>query len=275
MHGYEFNCCSMLDNYKQAIDYGSELAFYDLGLFYIEFDEGRGIEELLNGNLNNFAEDSMKIYNIGKKYLEKSFELGYSLACLDLASSPLNTSDDTINYYLKGIELNDISSMISLAKVYLFFDKIENMELLYKKAIELFDINAIILLSDYYYKNENDLCKSRELDKLLLKYCSYDEKYRCEYVYEKFKPIELFMYLNEFIGENKSVNFIVEEQIRKLRNTDEINNFYNKVAFAKRFNVVSECIICFNECLVLCFNCAHLCCENCYSKVSVCPLCRK
>ena len=283
---YAFNCCLMLDNYNEAIKLGNNIASYELGLFYMEWNdesnETNNFDVIINNiiNPNNWSDTKKKFYNIGKKYLLKSAEHGNPNAYSELAVSAFNSNEDIINYYFKAIELNDVSSMTNLGKVYLCLGKIDEMKKMYEMAISLFDINAIVILSEYYYKVEKNLEKSRELDKLLLKFCLYEENYRCEFVYEKFKPIELFVFLNELVdegfndGNNVHINYIITEKIKNLRNTPEINNYYNKISFAKKFNIISECIICYNECLVLCFNCAHLCCQTCYSKVSVCPLCR-
>ena len=118
------------------------------------------------------------------------------------------------------------------------------------------------------YRNDNNF---EFMKRCYIKAIVLNDNYSMRMLAKYTEKVELFVILNKITHKNK----IIDLELTKLRKTKAVNQYINKLNFAKEHNIVKECPICYETKLSICVdNCMHTVCEDCYTKITKCPFCR-
>jgi tetratricopeptide (TPR) repeat protein len=176
-------------------------------------------------------------------------------------------------YMEKGISLNCRDIICDYAKYQGSVKKdFAKMKELYLHGIALHSTNASAQLANHYINVEHDVEQAKKYHIICLENYDSTQEINHTTIFDKYKPIELYLLLNNL----KNKNHIVTNKLKELRNSKIVCRYHNVLANSEKFNIIADtCLICHEEEKKgLTFDCGHICCVDCYVKVEVCPVCK-
>jgi len=212
-----------------------------------------------------------------REYLDEAIKLGSTDALTFYAIYYKKNYDNAKaeEYFLQAIKLNNENAMYEYS-LYLIENKfhvdekdIKNIEKYLLYLIEKKHEKSYSLYSLYLLKIKKN---AEQFNFYLI------EGIKCGFVScmktlkSEISGVKLFNLLENIEQKNEIIN----DEFKILLASKEINNFKNKISFAKKYNIVEECCICFDVSHGICVaDCMHTICEQCFVSLQkqVCPLC--
>ena len=228
------------------------------------------------GNLYEGLKDYKKME---EAFIEASkFDHIQALNRLGLYYDDIRQVEKMLKYYLLAIEKEDISAMYNLARYYSDNNNFDKMLTYYLMAIELNDTDCCYELS-IHYQNINDLVNMK---KYYLKAVDLEVTKKCPITNRinngltDFNVFKLLKILNSVENSNEIYNKNINDKKKILLQNKEMIIYQNKIRIANQWNMIQECVICYESKLHLNIYCGHCFCLDCYPSLYqiACPLCR-
>ena len=222
------------------------------------------------GNLYDKLKDYKKME---EAYIEASkFDHIQALNRLGLYYDDNHEIEKMLKYYLLAIEKEDISAMYNLARFYSDNNDFENMIKYYLIAIELNDTDCCYELSIHFDNMKKYYLKAVDLE--VTKKCPTTN--RVNNGLTDFNSFGLLYMLDSVEYINDIFNNNINEKKKILLQSKEIVIYQNKIRVANQWNMIQECVICYETKLHLNIYCGHCFCIDCYPSLyqHACPLCR-
>lgn len=179
--------------------------------------------------------------------------------------------EEMLKYYLMASEYDNVASLYNLGRYYYEVHQYEEMKNYFERVIKLGDIDSMYDLAIYYQKiNDIDNFK-----KYYLLAINTENNITTNFVNDGILEFNVLLVSNmlETIN-NPSQNVI--NKLNIIKKSNEYNIYKNKIQLFTRLNNIDNCIICFEDKLLIDLHCGHCFCVDCYPHFiqTNCPLCR-
>jgi hypothetical protein len=211
---------------------------------------------------------------LAEKYCLMAIENGYDYALCELGTLYYVVKKYELmeKYYLMAIEKNISDAMYNLGQYYRYIIKnYKLMEKYYLMAIDLKHSTALDSIISYY-KNEknNDRVIKYYLFGIQNNICRTGRYVKCceKYLNDNLKCYHILSNL-----ENTENNDHLKKTLKRLKNTNEVKCYLNKIKLFRKLNNFPEeiCVVCHeSNKLHIDLNCGHTLCKDCYCYIDKC-----